>query len=556
MGSSLVTQTGGMAAVAVTFGRYYREITGMSAGDGPIAAVTLLGLTAINCVGVRAGSNVQSVLMLLKAAAIAALVVVGIVWGGGAVHPLPLLDQPVSLNLGRAIGAAMIPVAFAYGGWQTASFVAGEMRDPRRDLSRGLVIGVIGVVLLYLSVNFVCLRVLGPQGLAETRIPASAVMRVALGERGAKWIAFGIAISTLGFLSQGILTAPRVYYAMARDGLFFKSVGWLSPRTGVPVVAIVLQGVTATVIALSGRYEQILNYVISVDFISFGLTAASLFVFRRKVPNSSEGLYLTPGHPYTTGLFVVACAAIVTTTVSTFPANSAIGLIILLAGIPVYLYWSRSRKSRSVGTWCRRTYETSTIRLHAVGENPGTREVQSRDQRCGIVPLRELPVTIDQLEINGDSTYGYAPLQQAIAKKCGVDPDCVVAAAGTSMANHLAMAALIDPGDEVLIEQPTYELLTSTLLYLGATVKHFARTEESGYALDPHEVRRVITRKTKLIVITNLHNPSSVLAPIPCCAKLAAWRAAWARACWSTKSISTPCTPVRRSRLSIWARSL
>ena len=142
----LVTQTGGMAAVAVTFSRYYREITGFSVGDGPIAAATLLGLTAINCFGVRAGSNVQSVLMLLKAAAIAAMVVVGILWGGGTVHALPLLDRPVSLGLGSAIGAAMIPVAFAYGGWQTASFVAGEMRDPRRDLSRGLVIGVIGVV--------------------------------------------------------------------------------------------------------------------------------------------------------------------------------------------------------------------------------------------------------------------------------------------------------------------------------------------------------------------------------------------------------------------------
>jgi len=169
-------------------------------------------------------------------------------------------------------------------------------------------------------------------------------MRKALSERGAQWIAFGIAVSTLGFLSQGILTAPRVYYAMARDGLFFKSVGWLSPRTGVPVVAIVLQGVTATVIALSGRYEQILNYVISVDFISFGLTAASLFVFRRHHPAPSPGLYLAPGHPYTTGLFVSACAAIVITTVATFPANSAIGLIILLAGIPVYLYWSRTSR--------------------------------------------------------------------------------------------------------------------------------------------------------------------------------------------------------------------
>jgi basic amino acid/polyamine antiporter, APA family len=340
----LVTQTGGMAAVAVTFSRYYREITGLSTGDGPIAAVTLMGLTVINCFGVRAGSNVQSALMLLKAAAIAAMVVAGFVWGGGAVHVLPLLDRPVSLGLGGAIGAAMIPVAFAYGGWQSASFVAGEMRDPRRDLSRGLVIGVIGVVALYLAVNFVCVRVLGPEGLAATRTPASAVMRAALGERGAQWIAFGIAISTLGFLSAGILTAPRVYYAMARDGLFFKSVGRLSPRTGVPVVAIVLQGVAATVIALSGRYEQILNYVTSVDFISFGLTAASIFVFRRRHSPSAGKLYLVPGHPYTTGLFVVACAAIVATTFATFPENSVIGLIILLAGLPVYWYWSRTAR--------------------------------------------------------------------------------------------------------------------------------------------------------------------------------------------------------------------
>jgi len=130
----------------------------------------------------------------------------------------------------------------------------------------------------------------------------------------------------------------------------------------------------------------------------------------------------------------------------------------------------------------------------------------------GSFPLRDLPVTIDQLEINGDSTYGYTPLQRAIAKKCGVDPDCVVAAAGTSMANHLAMATLIDPGDEVLIEQPTYELLTSTLLFLGAELKTFVREEDNSYALDPAEVRRAITPKTKLIVLTNLHNPSSSLA--------------------------------------------
>ena len=130
----------------------------------------------------------------------------------------------------------------------------------------------------------------------------------------------------------------------------------------------------------------------------------------------------------------------------------------------------------------------------------------------GPFPLAGLPAQ-PALEINGGGGYGYAPLLNAIAGKCGVDPACVVCAAGTSMANHLAMAALVDPGDEVLIEHPAYELLVSAALYFGADVKRFARSEESGYALDPAQVRRALTRRTKLIVVTNLHNPSSVLAP-------------------------------------------
>jgi APA family basic amino acid/polyamine antiporter len=340
----LVTQTGGMAAVAVTFARYFREITGAVWSDSAIAAVVLLALTAINCFGARAGSNVQSALMLTKTAAIAALVVLGFAWGGGHLHPLPLLDRPVSFGLVTAIGAAMIPVAFAYGGWQTATFVAGEMRNPARDLSRGLVAGVIGVIALYLSVNLVCVKVLGAEGLAATTTPASAVMRAALGERGAWWIAMGIAVSTLGFLSQGMLTAPRVYNAMARDGLFFERVGRLHPRTGAPVTAIVLQGVASVVIAWSGSYERILNYVVTVDFISFALTAFALFRLRREQRGDGE-LYLSPGHPWTTLVFVATCAAIVASTVIADPANTARGWGIMLTGLPVYLYWSRFRKS-------------------------------------------------------------------------------------------------------------------------------------------------------------------------------------------------------------------
>ena len=347
----LVTQTGGMAAVAVTFARYWREITGVGWSDSAIAATALLGLTAINCFGVRAGSNVQSALMLKKAAAIAGMVVLGLLLGGGRIHPLPLLDQPVSFGLIAAIGAAMTPVAFAYGGWQTASFVAEEMRDSRRDLSRGLLLGVSGVVVLYLAANFVCVKVLGPAALAATKTPATAVMRAAMGDSGALWIAVGIAVSTLGFLSQGILTAPRVYYAMARDGLFFESVGRLAERTAAPVLAIVLQGLAATAIALIGKYEQILNYEVSVDFILFAAVAMALFILRRRERRAvGQGIYRVPGHPYTTGLFAVSCLAIVAGTVWSNPENSAIGLGILLTGIPVYWYWSRRARRKSHAT--------------------------------------------------------------------------------------------------------------------------------------------------------------------------------------------------------------
>src|SRR5438046_5002345 len=240
-GLLLVTQTGGMAAVAVIFSSYFRGLTGLNWSDSILAAIVLLSLTAINCLGARAGSNIQNLLMLLRIGAIAALVVLGMALGGGSLKSEPLLGQPVSFGLLKSIGAAMVPRACAYGGWQTATFVAGEMRDARRDLSRGLLMGVAGVVALYLAVNIVCLRVLGPTGLDATNTPASKVMRVGLGERGAQWIAAAIAISTLGFLSQSMLTTPRVYYAMARDGLFFRSVGKLSSGTRAPVMAIVLQ---------------------------------------------------------------------------------------------------------------------------------------------------------------------------------------------------------------------------------------------------------------------------------------------------------------------------
>src|SRR2546421_7909317 len=193
----LVIQTGGMAAVAVTFARYFVELTRVQMPDWAVAAVTVALLSVVNCLGVRAGSNVQSVLMVLKIAAIVALVVCGMLFVSEphALTATRALDRPVSLDLLTGMGAALTPVMFAYGGWQTASFVAGEMREPRRDLPRGLLIGVCGVILLYTLVNFACLRALGAPGLAATTTAASALMRLALGPRGAALIAVRLALS-------------------------------------------------------------------------------------------------------------------------------------------------------------------------------------------------------------------------------------------------------------------------------------------------------------------------------------------------------------------------
>jgi len=340
----LVIQTGGMAAVAVTFARYFLQLTQWHIPERLMAALTLGILTAINCAGVRAGSRVQSAATLLAIGAVGILEGCSIFnWSSSQLSFTPVLEAPVSLGLGLAFGSALTPVLFAYGGWQTSTFLAGEMRDPRRILPRAILIGVIVVIIVYTSINIVYLRVLGASGLQTTMTPASTAMLAMTGPRGAQIIAAGIAFSAFGFLAQSILTAPRVYFAMARDGLFFRSVGWVHPSTHVPVVAIALQGAWAMVIALSGTYEDIVNYVVAVDCTFFGLTAVCLFVFRRRGTLDGALTYRVPGHPWTTIIFIAAEWIVVASTSLGDPKHAAIGFGIALAGLPIYYLWQRSQ---------------------------------------------------------------------------------------------------------------------------------------------------------------------------------------------------------------------
>jgi APA family basic amino acid/polyamine antiporter len=353
-----VIQSGGMAFVAAVFARYFLELWHSSAhwfglavawtearwANG-LVTTTILGiLTLINCAGVRAAGTTQNIFMVLKIGAILVLVFSGLLATTSPAAPSTTIRQEY---VWTAFAAAMVPILFAYGGWHTTTFMGGEVREPRRTLARALLLGVTGVIILYVCVNFVCLRVLGVDRLAQTTAPASDVMRIVLGEPGAVFISIGIAISAAGFLSQGTLTSPRVYYAMARDGIFFQGIAWVHPRTHVPVFAIILQGAVAAIIAVSGTFHQIVNYVMSVEMLFFVLTSLSLFVIRRndELATGSRGFRM-PGHPATTLVFAGVNLIVLVHLFYRFPANSAIGIGIALAGLPVYFLWRR-RASRS-----------------------------------------------------------------------------------------------------------------------------------------------------------------------------------------------------------------
>ena len=332
----VVINAGGTAAVAVTFGRYAVELTGLGVDERMVAVVTLLALAGVNCLGVKSGSLVQGALMVLKVGVLLTLIAAGLL-----IHRPPPEATAAAADGVLAFGGAMVPVLFAYGGWQAANFIAAEVREPRRNLPRALVAGVLGVVALYLGANWVYLRGLGPAGLAATGTPASTLMLALLGPRGATFVALGVAVSTLGFLSHSLLTMPRVYFAMAADGVFFPGVARLSERTRAPVVAIVLQAALGIGVALSGRYEQILGYVVSADWVFFGLSAASLFVLRRRAVGGDRVRFGVPGHPFTTGGFVLAAALVVLATARAYPFNTLVGLGLVLAGVPAYALWTR-----------------------------------------------------------------------------------------------------------------------------------------------------------------------------------------------------------------------
>lgn len=337
--SLFVTNSGSYAATAVTFAVYASPF--LHAATVPLAIGVIAVMSGINCLGVGKGVGVQNLLMVLKIAAIGGLIAAGFFAPGAIAHAQAVV-APAGIALVGALGAALLPVFYSYDGWQTAPFMDEELKDPQRTLPLGLIWGVAGVIVLYIAVTLVSIRVLGADGLAATQAPATEILRRAIGPAGAALMAGCIALSTIGFLSNTALCIPRLYFAMAKDGLFFKQIAYVHPKTQAPVVAILLQAAVSIVIVLSGKYDQILNYVTSMDFLYMVLFAGALVIFRRRgVCGAAQGVRV-PLHPWSTLLFAGISLAVVINSYVAFPWETLIGLLILLSGAPVYFLWVRA----------------------------------------------------------------------------------------------------------------------------------------------------------------------------------------------------------------------
>lgn len=342
----LVIESGAIAAVAITFATYALHlVNGPDGARVPLAIGAIAVLSVVNYLGVKPGSRVLNVFVVLKVAALAVLIGAAVFAGAHAdwwSETRAVVAGPSATLV--AFGAAMVPILFTYGGWQNANYLGEEIDNPKRNLPIALIAGTVAVVLIYVTVNVVFLRAMGLNGLAATSAPAADAARRMFGPAGDVFISAAIAISTFGFLDLAILAPTRVYYAMAADRLFVPALATLHPRFGTPALAIFVQSAWSCVLALTGSYEQLANYVVFADWIFFGLTVLTVLTFRRSLPVSQRApdAFRAPGFPVVQIAFVAIALAVVASVIAAAPAAAAKGSLLIALGVPVY-YWYAAR---------------------------------------------------------------------------------------------------------------------------------------------------------------------------------------------------------------------
>jgi basic amino acid/polyamine antiporter, APA family len=343
-----IINSGGTAAVSVTFARYTVDLFGISTiYVKPLAVALLVTLAGVNYLGIKAGSITQNIFTVLKLAALAVLIFVGVFLARGGTHATVPTEAIHGFGMVRALGIALIPILFAYGGWQYSNNIASEIIDPERTLPRALGIGIAVVIAVYVLANVAYLRALGPDGLAISLAPAADTMRVVMGPVGGALMAIGIIASTIGFVNSGILSAPRMLQAMSADGLFFKFASRLHPTYRTPAGGILIQAGLSVALALSGTYGQLLDYVVFGDWIFFGLIVATVFAYRRRdrVTGVTPNVFRMPGYPVLPALFVIVAAYVVVSAIWSNPRNALLGALLIALGVPAFLFWRKQNRA-------------------------------------------------------------------------------------------------------------------------------------------------------------------------------------------------------------------
>lgn len=339
--------SGSIATLAVAFRIYLAQIVPLTITEQKVAGVAgVLVLTGVNCVGVRFGKSVQNVFTLAKLGGLTLMVT--LLFSRGHAHMLgasfwpkgPLEFHP------SHFGIALIGVLWAYEGWHVVSFTAGEFKQPKRDLPRGLLYGTLIVATTYLLANISYYSVLTPpQILGTDRVAASAVSAV-YGGAAALFISVLILVSMIGAANGMILTGPRVYYAMAAEGLFFPKFGSVSPRFHTPVFAIVVQGIWAACLTLLGTFQELFTYVIFTAWIFYGLAVAGVIVLRIRRPELNRP-FRSPGYPWLPALFTAAALGIAVTAVFSSPLHAIFGIALIMSGLPVFAVFVGRNKSKT-----------------------------------------------------------------------------------------------------------------------------------------------------------------------------------------------------------------
>src|SRR6266581_2416872 len=339
-----VINTASIAAIAVGFARYIGFFTPLTETAVRVVAIaSIVALTLLNCRGVRLGATTQNILTILKIGALVTLITTSFILPGGSPsHWQPLWPSEGVGQLIGPFGVAMVGVLWAYDGWIETTYVGSEIMDPGRNLPRSIILSTLIVIALYVLVSVAYVYVLSPASVAGSTLVASDAAKVTMGGIGATFVVVAILISTLGANNGIILTAARIPYAMARGGMFFRSQGSVHPKYATPAVALVTQGVIASVLTAFGTYDQLFTYVVFAQFVFYALSASAVIRLRQKAPQVARP-YRTWGYPVTPLVFIAFAVWLVYNTIVETPKDSAIGAGIILLGLPGYLYWKKRR---------------------------------------------------------------------------------------------------------------------------------------------------------------------------------------------------------------------